>query len=153
MKSIKFVLISVLFFVSSTHAQDSQPQPVPQPPVQQQPSELLVGHWAAENIFYQQGLEIHTAFDFTTTSMTLIGLCIFPFGEPRQIEARVTAPVTFNGNEFIVLESRSSTSQVGDRYCRTYVQPARWQFYFNGTGKAILIAPAPYNTQLVLVRE
>jgi len=150
MKNLFKLLTSVVLtlILTSTSLAETDIPESPEP----QPSDLLMGRWISENILYNRGVELHTEFNFTNSTMTLTGSCVFPAPHGTTLTATLSSQIEFNGNDLYILETKNSLVDDGYRYCKVYVQPTRWQFYFNGLGKAVLIAPVPYGAQFSLVR-
>lgn len=144
MKTItNFLLASVLVLLSISATAESLPQPCP--------SDLLMGEWVSEYPIHDRGFEIYTSFNFTEDTMTLTATCQFHY-PPAELTVSVEPRVRYQDNNIYIQETHNGQVNDGYRYCTASVQPAIWQFYFDGTGKAILFAPAPYGAQFKLVR-
>ena len=133
-----FFTIALLFLSLGSFAQN------------QQPADQIMGQWRTKNPLYGQGVTLYTEFLFLPENMTVTGRCFFR--DQAELSVSLNVKVRFDGNDLWILEQKQAQVEDGLRYCRVYLTHDRWNFYFTGTGEAVLVAPVPYGTQFQLKR-
>lgn len=113
------------------------------------PGNDLLGRWRATQVQQGEGVQFRLSFNFTNNRAAMTVTCSFIDG--TVLRASASSFVYYSGNQIYIQESKQNTSQDGNRYCRSTLQPSRWEAYMNGYGNMNLIIPVPYQS-LTLVR-
>lgn len=144
MKTIVALFVTVLS-LSAFASHDNRPTPPPQP--------LIVGEWQADQPYIGGQAWIWTNFIFTARDMTMHTTC--EFRNPNvNLVTGVTSDVAYNGNQIYIYERNQSSVNDGYRYCNSGINPATWEFYFQGadTDHAVIFAPVPYGMRWNVTR-
>lgn len=131
------LFLSVLLFAGSLFSQTL-------------PADMIQGHWHARTPIYAQNAQLFMSFDFSKTQMKLTGTCVYQ--DQSELSASVQVHVAYAGSDLYIQESKQTQIDDGYKFCKVYLTHSKWQFYFNGVGAAVLIAPVPYGMQFQLVR-
>lgn len=148
MKTILASLFVSLLTLSAVAANDHRPSPLPQ-----QPAPAILGHWASEEpTLMNNGVLIHTQFEFTKRDMTMFATC--EFGPYAQLTAGVRSRSAYNGSLIYVYDSVDASVNDGYRYCNASFRPSTWEVYFNADdmNRAVLFAPVPYQWRINISR-
>jgi hypothetical protein len=114
------------------------------------PADQIQGQWQSKHPIYTDTAALHMTFVFSKTKMKLTTNCVYNDGS--DLSASIEVQVQYLGTDLYIQESKQSIIDDGYKYCRVALTHAKWQFYFNGVGGAVLIAPIPYGMQFQLVR-
>lgn len=156
MKCLKLAL-GLIFFALTAYTQISLAQtitpPVSSPVVapQPQPSDLLQGEWVSNYPIVRPDVEIYSRFVFTPDTMAITATCFYPLYN-SDLSVSVLTPVAYHQNNLYIQQQTQAVVNDGYRNCSIRLVPQVWQFYFDGTGKAILFTPGPYQQRYELVR-
>lgn len=113
------------------------------------PGNELLGRWRATNVQQGDGVQFHLSFNFTNNQATMTVTCNFIDGVT--LRATSSSAAYYAGQQIYIQQAQQNTTQDGNRYCRSTLQPSRWDAYVNGYGRMNLIIPVPYQS-LNLIR-
>lgn len=117
---------------------------------QTMPVDMIQGHWRARTPIYAQNSQLFMSFDFSRTQMRLTGTCVYP--DQSSLSVSIKVRVQYLGSDLYIQESKQSQIDNGYKFCKVYLTHSKWQYYFNGVGSAVLVAPVPFGAQFQLVR-
>jgi hypothetical protein len=145
MKAFAALFIAVLFSLNVL-AHETRPTPTPD-----KPSDFLLGTWVSEHPIHNRDVKIYTEFTFAENDMKLTATCVYHY-QNTQLSVSVASDVIYVGNRIQVLENTQGSVNDGYRYCNAGLKPSVWEFYFDGTGRAVLFVPTPYQQRFNLIR-
>lgn len=150
MKTILAYAFASLLSLSAFAANEHHPTPPPQ-----QPAPLILGMWNSDHPMHtNNGVLIHTSFNFTRKQMTMHATCEFR-GPMAHLTVGVNSRVAYNGNLIYVYDAVDASINDGYRYCNASFRPSTWEFYFQGAdmNHAVLFAPVPYQWRINVTRS
>ena len=115
------------------------------------PTDQIQGRWNAKHPIYAKDASLFISFHFSKDHMKLSGTCVYD--DQTQLQVSVSVKVAYVANDIYIQQSQQSEITDGYKFCRVALTHTKWQFYFNGTGQAVLIAAVPYGMQFQLVRR
>lgn len=140
-------VLSLTAFASNEH----HPHPTPPPA---HPTPIMLGIWHSEQPMLQNGVRIHTEFNFTHHQMTMHAICQFR-GPSAHLTVGVASRANYKGNliyVYDVVDARINDNY--GRFCSAGLRPSTWEFYMHTTdlNRAVIFAPVPYQTRIPVTR-
>jgi hypothetical protein len=115
------------------------------------PVQGLLGRWRAQNTILGPDVQFLLYFTFDLEFTTQTVQCLYLDGS--SLIATTSAYTNYLAHNIYIQETRQAVVNDGYRFCRSTLQPSMWRALFDVTGRMVLILPAPYQTQLTLIRE
>ncbi|AZZ37104.1 hypothetical protein CIK05_09970 [Bdellovibrio sp. qaytius] len=140
-------ILSLTAFASNEH------HPHPLPPPQPQPAPIMLGIWHSDQPTFQNGIWIHSEFNFSEYQMTMHAIC--EFRNPTvHLTVGVASRAAYNQNLIYVYDNADATVNDGYRFCRATFAPSTWEFYFQSAdmNHAVIFAPIPSQLRIPVTR-
>lgn len=150
MKTILASLFVSVLSLSALASNEHHPHPTPPP----QPAPIMLGIWHSDHPIVQNGVRIHTEFNFSQFQMTMHAICQFR-GPNAHLTVGVASRSAYKGNLIYVYDVVDA--RVNDnygRFCSASFRPSTWEFYMDSAdmNHGVILAPVPYQDRIPVTR-